>query len=234
MDDYKQEALDALNYSKHLKFDASHPWHRNLIALYCSILEYSESLIYLAENKKYISIPVVFRSLLEAYVDFKNLAEDKSYGNNMEAAFANDWLKVFKEASKETNPYLARISSDPLFEKQVEEQQQKLDDLREKGYQVLTIFQKFKKADMLDEYRSIYNLTCSYSHNNIRSFIERFFRINPAEDGIEISCFKDQKAGAFDEYLDTGRHFLHVSSHNIHVLLVTGYEVQFPVPPESD
>ncbi len=82
---YKQELLNAITYSSHLRFDQRHPWHRNLIALYCCLIEYSDSLIFLIENQKNIAIPLVFRSLLEAFVEFKNLAEDRNYGNYMEA-----------------------------------------------------------------------------------------------------------------------------------------------------
>jgi hypothetical protein len=61
IDQYKKELIDAIKHTDHLRFDKKHSWHRNLIALYCCLVEYSESLIFLIENEKNISIPMVNR-----------------------------------------------------------------------------------------------------------------------------------------------------------------------------
>ena len=97
METYNNEIKDAQNHMEFLKFDKQHLWHRNLIALYLSLIEYSDSLIFLVENKKSIAVPVVFRSLLETYVDFKNLSEDKTYGYHMEANYAYNWLNFLTQ-----------------------------------------------------------------------------------------------------------------------------------------
>ena len=229
MADYKQEIKDAITYAECLKFDKHHPWHRNLVALYCSLIEYSDSLVYLVENGKGISVPLVFRGLLEAYVDFKNLSEDKLYSYNMEASYTKEWLKVIEEASQKNNAFLAEIGEVPELKDQTQEHKDKLADLRNKGYTPLNQFEKFNKAGMVQEYRSIYNFMCSHSHNNIRSLIDRFFIINNAENDFELALFKDQEPSEFDHYLVTGKHFLRNGSHNIHAVLETGYERKFPV-----
>jgi hypothetical protein len=122
LETYKNEIKDAQNYIGHLKFDKQQPWHINLIALYLSLIKYSDSLIYLVENKKSIAVPVVFRGLLEAYVDFKNLSEDKTYGYHMEASCTYNWLKFLEEASKNQNAYLALTASDPNLSTTIQEQ----------------------------------------------------------------------------------------------------------------
>ncbi|NOQ77480.1 MAG: hypothetical protein GQ475_06810 [Methylococcaceae bacterium] len=226
---YKQEIKEALIYAEHLTFDKQHPWHRNIVALYCSLIEYSESLIFLAENEKNISIPVVFRALLEAFVDFKNLAEDKLYGYYMEANYAKEWLKVIKEANQNENAFLALISQDSTLNTQIEEYTNKLSELQEKGYKPLNQFDKFNKAGMVEEYRSVYNFVCSHSHNNIRSLFDRFFIINEAKNDFEMALFKEKEPNEFDHYLMTGQHFLRNGSYNIHAILETGYENKFPV-----
>lgn len=229
MNEYKQEIRDAITYAKHLKFDKRHSWHRNLIALYCSLVEYSDSLVYLAENEKSISVPLVFRGLLEAYVDFKNLSEDSSYGYHMEASYAKEWLKVIEVASQKRNAFLAGMGEDPALDAQAQEHTNKLAELRDKGYAALNQFEKFHKARMVDEYRSVYNFVCSHSHNNIRSLVDRFFVINDAENDFEMALFKEHVPGEFEPYLVTGKHFLRNGSHNIHAVLETGYEDKFPV-----
>jgi hypothetical protein len=229
MDEYKQEIKNALSYAEHLKFDKHHPWHRNLIALYCSLIEYSDSLVFLIENEKNISVPLVFRGLLEAYVDFKNLAEEKSYGYHMEASYAKEWLKVIEEASKNQNSFLASIGSDPKLDEQIAEHKTKIAELKDKGYNPLNQFEKFDKAGMVEEYRSVYNFVCSHSHNNIRSLIDRFFVINETEQDFDMALFKEQEPNEYDSYLMTGKHYLRNGSHNIHAILETGHEGIFPV-----
>lgn len=229
MDAYKKEVADAIEYAKYLQFDKTHPWHRNLVALYCSLIEYSDSLIFLSENEKNIGVPVIFRGLLEAYVDFKNLAEEKTYGYHMEASYAKEWLKVIEEASHNQNDFLASIAQDPLLTKQIRDHKDKLTDLKAKGYAPLNQFEKFDRASMVDEYRSIYNFVCSHSHNNIRSLIDRFFVINEEAGDFELALFRELEPGEHKHYLVTGKHFLRNGSHNIHAVLGTGYEANFPV-----
>jgi hypothetical protein len=186
-------------------------------------------LVFLIENEKNISVPLVFRGLLEAYVDFKNLAEEKSYGYHMEASYAKEWLKVIEEASKNQNSFLASIGSDPKLDEQIAEHKTKIAKLKDKGYNPLNQFEKFDKAGMVEEYRSVYNFVCSHSHNNIHSLIDRFFVINETEQDFDMALFKEQEPNEYDSYLMTGKHYLRNGSHNIHAILETGHEGIFPV-----
>lgn len=229
MDEYRQEIIKALEYTKYLKFDKTHNWHRNLIALYGVIIEYSDSLVHLVAKDKTITIPIIFRSLLEAYVDFKNLAEDPSYVNHMEASYSSEWIRVLKNAEGGKNPYLAAIGDDEKLMAQVQHHEENLARLKEDGYPPLSQISKFEKAGMVQEYRSIYNFFCSHSHNNIRSLVDRFIIINEQEDDFEMTLFREHTAGEFDHYLSTGMHWLRNGSHNIHAILETGYESEFLV-----
>jgi len=229
MEEYRQEVQKALDLAKHLRFDKTHPWHRGLVALYGALIEYSDSLIHLVEHKKSGAIPVIFRSLMEAYVDFKNLAEDRRYGNYMEASYSKEWLRVLENASGSDNPYLAAIGGDPNLGRQVEAERGKLADLRTNGFQPLSQYAKFEKAGMGEEYRSIYNFLCAHSHNNIRSLIDRFIEIDEEGQDIQVVFFREHTHGEFDNYLHTGMHYLRNGSHNIHAVLETGHEREFPV-----
>lgn len=226
---YKKEFKKALDFLHHLTFEKQQSWPRNLIALYCSLIEYSESLIFLAENNKRISIPIIFRSLLEAFVDFKNLAEDKTYGYHMEASYEKEWLKVIKEAKTKNNAFLALLSEHSMLKNEMLRHQAQLDDLEKKGYRPLSQFDKFERAGMLEEYRSIYNFVCSHSHNNIRSLISRFFEIDELAQNLNIAVFQEYKVGEYDHYLQSGTCFLRNGSHNIHAILETGYANRFAI-----
>lgn len=234
METYKNEIKDAQNYMEYLKFDKQHPWHISLIALYLSLIEYSDSLIYLAENEKSIAIPTVFRSLLEAYVDFKNLSKDETYGYHMDASNIKQLIKFLEEASKNNNAYLGLTASEPNLTSEIQKHKTKLIQLKANGYlnkkeQPLSICEKFDKAGMIQEYNGIYGYLCTHSHNNINSLGERFFVFNKAKNDFEIILFKKPEDGEFDCYFTMGREILREGSHSIHAALNTGCENKFPV-----
>ncbi|MFA5321258.1 MAG: hypothetical protein WC373_01185, partial [Smithella sp.] len=71
---YYQRSLDELiHLAATFSFDGTHPLHANAIFLYGSIIELSSSLNPLLISEHYSAIPVVLRSILEAYVDLENL-----------------------------------------------------------------------------------------------------------------------------------------------------------------
>jgi hypothetical protein len=231
VEEYKQEIDDAISYVYHLRFDKHNPWHRNMVALYCSLIEYSDCLVHLVENKKNIGVPIVFRGMLEAFVDFKNLTQNELYFHNMEASYIKEWLKVIEEANQNNNAYLALIGKNPKLDLDtlISDHKTKLKELENNKFEALSQFKKFSQAGMLEEYKSVYNFACSHSHNNIRSLFDRFFIINEAENDFEIELFKEEEPDEHDSYLMTGKHYLRNSSHNIHKVLKTGHEDKFPV-----
>ena len=52
MDNYRKLISHSLDHFSHIKFDKQNPWHRNMVALYCSIVEYSDSLSILAKEER--------------------------------------------------------------------------------------------------------------------------------------------------------------------------------------
>jgi hypothetical protein len=71
---------ESIRFSENIKFDKTHPRHLHLIALYGTLIELSGSIITLIESKKRTGVPPLFRSMLEAYVELKNLHEKAQYG----------------------------------------------------------------------------------------------------------------------------------------------------------
>lgn len=54
----------------------------------------------------------------------------------------------------------------------IAEKESRLSELKREGFSPLDRCGQFKKADMINEYRSIYNELCCHSHNNKRSLLE--------------------------------------------------------------
>ena len=156
---------ECIRLSEHIVFDKKHARHLYSVALYGSLIELSGSLVVLIERKHGTGVPAIFRLLLEAYVELRNLHENAKYGHHMQASYDKQWLKVLKEAKNKPNPYLKDISEIANLDNEIRKYEQELADLKDKGYQPLNVFERFQRAGMEDEYRSLYNFLSSDAHS---------------------------------------------------------------------
>jgi hypothetical protein len=210
----------SLAKAKSFRFDKQHPWHRNLIALHGSLIELSGALIVVADKQAFVGIKPIARTILETYVEFKNLREKREYGNHLEASYHDQWLKIYKSA-KSGNPYLSAIAADEALEGTMADSKTQLDELKEKGFNPLNIFQRFERAGMEDEYRSIYNFLSNESHSNIRSLIDRHIEINADTKDFHIVFYRERDIEEFDHYLTMAAGFMIESASFLHDLLET-------------
>jgi hypothetical protein len=60
--------------------------HRNVLALFASLIELSDCCVKLARSGGFTGIPVLGRTAIEAYVDLKNLVDDAAYPGVLEVA----------------------------------------------------------------------------------------------------------------------------------------------------
>lgn len=206
-----------LELSRKLIFDKSHPWHRNLVALYGSLIELSGSLLILLNEGGKIGVPSIFRTFLETYVEFHNLLKDKTYGFHMEAQYNDQWLKLLKEAAKGSNPYLKLIAELPDLLQKIAKMERELADLKAKGYSPLLVRDRFDRAGMLNEYYSMYNMLSTDTHGNIRALISRHIEIKGAD--FEIVFYKGEPVEEFLSYIDSTCGVLVHAAIGIHELL---------------
>lgn len=206
-----------LAFSRKLTFDKSHSWHRNLVALYGSLIELSGSLLILLNEGGKIGVPSVFRTFLETYVEFYNLLKDKKYGYHMEAQYKDQWLKLLKEAAKRTNPFLKSISERPSLPQEIAEIEKELDEIKSKGYKPLLVKDRFDRAGMLNEYYSVYNMLSADTHGNIRALISRHVEMKDTD--FEMVLYKDEPVEAFLSSIDSTCGILVHAAIGIHELL---------------
>lgn len=159
--------------SVEIRFDKTHPLHRTVIALYGSILELTGSSILLVDNRLITGVPVLQRAILEAYVDLVNLTDSPKYGYYLEVSYLKEWLKILEEAKIGKNEYLKSITDEPSLDETIAKWRSEKKKLEIEGYSALRIDQKFSRAQMGKEYKSVYNMLCSDSHNNMSALIKR-------------------------------------------------------------
>lgn len=143
-------------------------------------------------------VPILLRTVLEAFADFKSLSKDDKYVNFMEASHVCEWLRVLKEAKKDSNPYLGKISKMSELEEVINNNEKIIEELKSKDYSPLSHFDRFDKAGMENEYRSSYNFLCSHSHNNVRALNDRHTEIT--DDKFKVIFFKKPEQFDVDLY----------------------------------
>jgi hypothetical protein len=141
--------------------------------------------------------------MVEASVDIINLKADRTYGYYMDATNLKEWIKIFEEAKKGDNPYLADISKLPNLNEILCDHKKQLDELKDKGYSPLSHFDKFAKANQAKEYRSIYNFLCCDAHNNIRSLISRHADINDDQSDYQLQFLAPINLDSIFHYIDS-------------------------------
>lgn len=153
-----------------IQFDKTYALHGTIISLYCSILELTESAIHLIDNKL-TGVPILMRSVLEAYIDLLNLIQDAGYGYRLQINSLQDRIDLL-EAAKSGNPWLKGLIT-PTIDADIirfEDEKKKLVDA---GFKWLSVKAKFSLQQMYQEYQSLYSIICWDSHNSLTALFRK-------------------------------------------------------------
>ena len=166
------------------------PQHSYLMSMHCSIIELSSCCIELLKIGQATAVPVIARSVLEAYADLKCLLLDENHWRFMHARHLKDKAKFIKVAS-EGNQLLADYSRQINAEGELSAVQEELAGLKAEGIEPIKhISDRFKKAGMEAEYKSMYALLCNEAHNSQSALVSRHLEADG--DGFRITLFKEQ------------------------------------------
>lgn len=174
---FEEAFEEAKNLLTCLSFDRNNNVHRVVMSLYATIMEQVGEALNLLLSSKHSTIDIILRANFEAYVDLNNLCDNATYLANMQASYHEQWIKLARAGTAGNNPFLAPFAS-PEAQMKLAEHEAALQSLVDGGNPPLSIYDKFRRAGMENEYRSIYNSLCNESHNNIRALTRRHFRLN--------------------------------------------------------
>lgn len=206
----------AVEACESLRFDKEHLWDRNIVTLYCSLIELTGCMIILLKENGKSGVPSIFRTILETYVEFKNLLNERTYGYHMEAIYLEQWLKLLKEAKK-GNPYLSSISKSPDLDATILQHEKEFQDSKDRKYGPLSVCDRFKRCGMEYAYRSLYNMLCNHDHPNIRALIDRHLELE--EDRFFVVLYKGQPLEQFEPYIYHSCCLLNDSGISLHEAL---------------
>lgn len=211
---------ECIHHSKHIVFHKKQSSHLYLVALYGTFIELAGSLTTLIECNQRTGVPTIYRSILEAYVELKNLHENSEYAYHMDASYYYQWSEVLKKAKDKPNPYLKSISVIENLDENLQKSEQELTELKKKGYNPLNMLKRFEQAGMIDEYYSIYNFLSCDAHSNIRALVSQHLEIH--ENDFTVVYYKDKPLDDFLKYLNPVAGFLTDASMRIHGFFKTG------------
>ena len=99
-----------IGFLGHLHFDKEHPQHLYSMCSYASMLEFAGDINALAKNERSTGIPVVLRSMLEAFACLRCCVLDQNHFKVMYASFTEQKLKLLRSVrSNPQNPYLIKL-----------------------------------------------------------------------------------------------------------------------------
>jgi hypothetical protein len=199
--------------------------HRDgyLICLYASMIELCGGVVILIKNDRKTSLSPVFRTFLEAYVDFKNAAADRSYVNHSHARHHKDWIKVLSP-KRPDNPFLAAILAHEQRDASLHRHEIELKKLREQGIRPLKADERFERAGMADEYFAIYHFESDSTHNSWQAMIGRHFE--KTESGFQLALYKAHQLDDYETYLDGTAALLLDATATVHQQLNSGKQAE--------
>jgi hypothetical protein len=147
---------EIIDHSSAIVFDKTNRRHLLLLCLYMRIIEIGFSCALLMKNSIISGVPILLRSVVEAFADLRNLSKNENYADVMAASYFKEWNRLYREAVEGDNPYLENISAMINLSQMDEENRKQLDDLKKKGCVALTQKERFENAGMTAEY--LFNL----------------------------------------------------------------------------
>ena len=182
--------------------------------MYGSIVELSSSIKVLYQYGHFTAIPVLLRTILEAFVDLHNLCQDPKYGYFLTMNSHSESLGFLKAAQNDQNVYANMIAQDPNIDEHIANFEKKIKVLKTNGNKRLNVRERFEKADMGDEYQTIYNMLCTASHNDILALRTRHLVISGESFSLEI--FKKEDIKTMYESLGIASELLWRATNEIH------------------
>lgn len=219
---FEKELKEVMSLATELKFDSSHALHQHVIGLYGTIIEFSSTLKELYKSGHHSAIPVILRSILEAFVDLKNLCQDPMYGYSLTINSSKESLKFLKAAKDNPRVYAELIAHDPDVDQHIINFETEIKSLRSKGNKEVSIKEKFEKIGMAYEYQINYRMLCAATHNDIGALRERHMVIDG--DSFSLEIFKNEDVDTIYESFGIASELLLRSTYEVHGLFNSGQE----------
>jgi hypothetical protein len=167
-----------------------------VICTYSSILELTFGCMALIEKKVTTALPLLIRTVVEAYVDLRAIRNDPKYLRNVMSGYLKERLRLIDVDNLREHPFLAGLTEEGDLAGRKGQLEEELKGHRDAGYPPLPMHAKFDRAGMKPVYQSLYWYLCLDSHNDLSTLEERHL------EGDEVVLFKGETNFAYTQELD--------------------------------
>jgi hypothetical protein len=181
---------DSMHLTAEVRFDKEHSQQLTLMCLYCTVVELAHSERALIDKGQTTALPIVLRSIFEAYADLRALLSDAAYAKRMYATFLQEKVRFLKNVLRTpSNPFLVGVRSEMAVEQEIGQLEAEIAELEKEGKKPLSNFSRFDAAKLEHEYQSIYWLLCLEGHNNMSALDDR--HIEKRGEEYDVVLFKE-------------------------------------------
>jgi uncharacterized protein DUF5677 len=192
-----------------------------IACLYATILQYVRECASQL-GRPSISVPVVIRSLLEAYADFCALLKDPKYLQLINATLLSERERLLKAIiTNPANPYAADIGRKIDAAGDLRTVKTQLENLKQKGYHPPQNKERFTRSNLGDLYQVAYWSRCLDSHNALTTLEARHV-VAQGNDRFELVLVKPSTPARISESADFLMGILVDASAKLHAFLGTG------------
>jgi Family of unknown function (DUF5677) len=226
-------AADSVKDVALFRIDKSHPQELVAVCIYATILELSQGELALLDQGPSTALPLVLRSLLEAYADLRAVLEDPGYHNKMYASFVSERRRLLHNVEKPRgNPFL--LESEERLDVAAEilrlkaELQGHLDD---DGDGPHPNEPRFASGKLGNHYLSIHSWLCLRSHNSMTALDDRY--IEKVGDDYHVVLFREATPGDIARIVDTLASVLINSAVRLHSAFGTEATLRYQLYREA-
>jgi hypothetical protein len=163
--------------------DVADPRHRYAILLLYALTDHARVVLTLAQAGVFAGIGPITRCAIDAYADLCNVCDYPRYFKHLNAASAFHWKKLLERASAGGIAALRALTESELLPAGRKKFAAELKALKDEGIEPLEIDERFERAKLTDEYRSLYAILSAEAHNNIIELQSRYI------DGDEVEAW---------------------------------------------
>lgn len=148
-----------------------------MMGLFAALIEQCKSLSILLHAQRFVATQSIVRNALEIYVDIKNVEKNGNYVNYLWAEYYNREKEQSRKKSQQKKYRKLRQESYSLYKPN-------------QDFLCISIYDKFKLAELQEEYRTVYSPLSSHTHSGVFSLLNRVIETEQVNKLCEQGLFK--------------------------------------------
>ena len=185
-----------------IRFDISDEIQRHLLGYLATMLEVAGGCVALAESGRYVGIPILARTSLEAFVDLKLLLNDAAYVHSIAMMEQKGWIRLLRHASAGSK-YLYSLVENLDLPAEIERREAEKRRREQLGGREWSTKDRWEAAGLGDEYEAMFRTLSAEAHNDGRAVGGRHFVVE--NDAARLVVYREDPPWVESVMLDAPR-----------------------------